>query len=65
MGVTDGSLGTAVMDARAGTAVTGGTQAESRDRVATLETLTTGTGAQRAETRTSGVTHETLRSGDC
>lgn len=65
MGVMDGSLGTAVMGVRAGTAGTGGTQAESRDRVATLGTLTTGTGAQRAETRTSGVTHGTLRSGDC
>lgn len=65
MGVMDGSLGTAVMDARAGTAVTGGTQEESRDRAATLETPTTATGAQRAETRTSGLTHGTLRSGDC
>lgn len=54
MGVTDVSLGTAVM---------GGTPG-SLDQVATLVTLITGTVAQRAETRTSEVTHGILLTGD-
>lgn len=72
-GVMDGSLGRAVMDARHGTAVMdespgtaamGGTQVESRGRVATPETMIIGIVAQRAETRTSEVTHGILHTGD-
>lgn len=57
----DGSPEMVAMDV---TVVTGGTLEESREWVATPETLTTGTGARKAETRTSEMTHGSHPTGD-